>query len=41
MKNDNNFELAQRLAAQVKDYLHTHASEPWIAQVHRLPQLGA
>ncbi|GEM_PF-6025450 len=41
MKRDLSFELAQRLAEQVKDYLHTHSTDPWLAQMHKLPQIGA
>ncbi len=41
MKQIRSFELAERLASQVKDYLHNHADEVWITQVHRLPQAGA
>ena len=41
MEDIRKYELAEQLAAQVKEYLTNHANEPWITQVHRLPLTGS
>lgn len=41
MKDIRRYELAEQLAAQVKEYLTSHTNELWITEVHRLPLTGS